>query len=148
MLRISIKPSRRLALVLCAAHAAVAGTSLVLGLPMPVKIALVLLIGTSWGICLYGPALLRSNDSVIGLELKDDGAVSFQTRSGEWREGRLLGSSFVSPYLTILNLRSEDRFLARHVVIVPDSVDAEEFRRLRVRLRWGVHPSVQPGLRS
>lgn len=147
MLRISIRPSRRLALVLCAVHAVVAGATLVLDLPISVKIALVSLIGASCGICLYGPALLRSNGAVVGLDLRDDGALSFQTRRGEWRAGRLLGSSFVSPQLTVLNLRSEDRFLARHIIIVPDSVDAEDFRRLRVRLRWGVHLSAPPDVR-
>ena len=137
MLTIAIKPSRRLALLLCVAHAAAAGASLLLDLPIWLKILLVLLIGASCGVYLYSTALLRSGGAVVGLEIKDDGALSFQTRRGEWREGTLLGSSFVSPHLTILNIGMEGRFFARHVVIMPDCVDAEDFRRLRVRLRWG-----------
>ncbi len=73
----------------------------------------------------------------MGLEISDDGALSFQTRRGEWCEGTLLGSRFVSPYLTILNIGIEGKFFARHVVIMPDTVHAEDFTRLRVRLRWG-----------
>ena len=137
MLKISIKPSRRLALVLCAAHAAAAGAVLIVEFPIWLKIVLVPIIGASCGVYLYGSALLRSSRAVVGLEISDDGALSFQTRRGEWREGRLLGSSFVSPYLTILNIGTEGKFFARHVVIMPDCVDAEDFRRLRVRLRWG-----------
>ena len=137
MLKISIKPSRRLALVLCAAHAAAASAVLIVDFPIWLKIVLVLIIGASSGAYLYGTALRRSSGAVVGLEISDDGALSFQTRCGEWREGRLLGSSFVSPYLTILNIGTEGKFFARHVVIMPDCVNAEDFRRLRVRLRWG-----------
>ena len=39
--------------------------------------------------------------------------------------------------LCVLNLRMAGSLLARHVVIVSDNVDAEEFRRQRVLLRWG-----------
>lgn len=138
MLKISLKPSLRLALVLCVAHAIAAGASLLLDLPIWLKIVLVLVIGANCGVYLYDTALLRSTRAVVGLEISDDGALSFQTRGGEWREGTLLASSFVSPYLTILNIGTDGRFSARHVVIMPDGIDAEEFRRLRVRLRWGV----------
>lgn len=136
MLKISLKSSRRLALLLCLAHAAAAGAVLVIDVPIWLKILLVLLIGASCVAYSYGTALLRSGGAVVGLEIKDDDALSFQTRRGEWREGRLLGSTFVSPYLTILNIGTEGRFFARHVVIMPDGIDAEDFRRLRVRLRW------------
>jgi len=137
MLKISIKPSRRLALVLCAAHAAAAGAVLIVEFPIWLKIVLVLIIGASCGVYLYGTALLLSSTAVVGLEISDDGVLSFQMRCGEWCTGRLLGSSFVSPHLTVLNIGIEGKFFARHVVILPDCVDAEDFRRLRVRLRWG-----------
>ena len=54
----------------------------------------------------------------------------------------LLGSSFVEPYLTVLELKpleplkSWRRFSSRSVVILPDGIDAEGFRQLRVLLRW------------
>jgi toxin CptA len=53
-----------------------------------------------------------------------------------------LGSSFVAPYLTVLELKPLgagglwQRFRTRSVVILPDGIDAEEFRQLRVLLRW------------
>jgi toxin CptA len=144
MLKISIKPSRRLALLLCLAHAAAAAAVLVIDLPLWLSIVLLLIIGTSCGVYLPGRALLRGGGAIVGLEINDDGALSYQMRGGEWREGMLLGSSFVSPYLTILNIRTEQKFLARHVVIMPDCVDAEDFRRLRVRLRYGAHEAAQP----
>lgn len=54
----------------------------------------------------------------------------------------LLGSSFVAPYLTVLELKPLgfqklwQRFSPRSVVILPDGIDKEEFRQLRVLLRW------------
>lgn len=135
-LKISLKPSRRLVMLLGLAHAAAAGAVLVVDVPIWLQLFLLVLIGTSCGLCLYGPALLRSGEAIIGLEIGEGGSLSFQTRRGEWREGAVLGSSFVSPYLTVLVVRTEAKLFARHVVIMPDSLAAEDFRRLRVRLHW------------
>ncbi len=135
-LKISLKPSRRLAMLLGLAHAAAAGMVLVVDVPIWLQLFLLVLIGTSCGVCLYGPALLRGGEAIVGLETGEGGSLLLQTRRGEWREGALLGSSFVSPYLTVLIVRTEGKLFARHVVIMPDSLDAEDFRRLRVRLRW------------
>lgn len=82
-------------------------------------------------------ALLKTADAVVAVEIKDEGEISFRTRRGEWRDGRLSGSSYVSSWLTILLIVEERQRNARSVVIVPDNVDADEFRRLRVKLRWG-----------
>ena len=144
MLKISIKPSRRLALFLCCAHAAAAAAVLVIDLPLWLGIALLLIIGTSCGVYVYGSALRRGGGAVVAIEIDDDGALSFQLRRGEWREGMLLGSSFISHYLTILNIKTGGDFFARHVVIVPGCLDAEDFRRLRMRLRCGAHDAAQP----
>lgn len=136
MLKTSLKPSRQLAVLLVLAHAAAAGAALAVEIPVVLKIALTLLIAGSCAAYLYGPALLRSDEAIVGLEIGEGGGLSFQTRRGEWQEGTLLGSSFVAPYLTVLNIKATGKRFARHVVILPDSIDAEDFRRLRVRLRW------------
>jgi len=136
MLKLAIRPSRQLALLLGLAHAAAAGACLVVAMPVFLKIVLVLVVGASCGRALYGPALLRSPRAIVALEISEGGALLFQTRRGDWEKGTLLDSSFVAPYLTVLNLKSEGGRFARHVVILPDSVAADEFRRLRVWLRW------------
>ena len=53
------------------------------------------------------------------------------------RQARVLGTSYVSPRLSVINLRLDGRMFARHMLIVSDNADAECFRRLRVLLRWG-----------
>jgi toxin CptA len=47
-----------------------------------------------------------------------------------------LGTTYVTPYLTVLNLRGHGERGARHVTLLPDSLHAEDFRKLRVWLRW------------
>lgn len=74
--------------------------------------------------------------SLVGVRLDADCGCEFQLRAGSWHEAALLGSSFVSPYLTVLNLRPVGGRFAQHLVILPDAVDAEDFRLLRVWLKW------------
>lgn len=74
--------------------------------------------------------------AVVSFTTYPDCRCEFQTRDGTVHEAELLGSSFVAPYLTVLNLKPVGSILARHAVIVPDNVDAEAFRKLRVLLKW------------
>jgi toxin CptA len=142
VLKIAIRPSRRLALLLCAGHGVAAGAAAVVSLPLWLNILLLLLTGASCAACLYGPVLLRRNASIIGLEVGNDGAVNIQTRRGEWQETRLLATSFVTSWMTVLNLLATDSGSVSHVVILSDSMAAEDFRRLRVRLRWTKNDSA------
>ena len=56
----------------------------------------------------------------------------------------MLSSSFVSPSLTVLNLRVAGAARPRHLVILPDNVEKETFRRLRVLLRWSPEDTRLP----
>ena len=51
-------------------------------------------------------------------------------------QGRIVEGSFVAPWLTVVHWRPLGRRLTRTVLVLPDMVDAESFRRLRVILRW------------
>lgn len=143
--RISISPSVRLTIALCVTHFAAAGT--VWWAPMPAwpKTLLIIAVTASLVFYLWRNAGLHSADAIVALEIKDDGGVSFQTRRGDWLDCELLGSSFVSRRLTIVNLRPRGRRAARHVILLPDNVDARDFRRLRMWLRWATQPDAQRG---
>lgn len=93
-------------------------------------------LGLSLRFYLRRMALLRSPQSIVAIEIGEDGKFAFQTLDGRWHAARLRQSSFVSPWLTVLNLSPENARWMRNVVILPDSVQADEFRRLRVWLRW------------
>lgn len=145
---IRLKPSTRLAVMLSFAHLVAVVLLWPLTLPTAVKLTGSALLVVSLVFYLRRHALLRSPDSVSGLELTGEMACVLETRGGERIACALLGSSFVAPYLTVLELKplkidgavelreSWRRFFSRSVVILPDGIDPEEFRRLRVMLRW------------
>lgn len=133
---VSISPSVRLALALCAAHLAAAAVLWLVPVPALAKGALTLAIAVSLVYFLARDAALHAANAIVALELKDGGGISFRTRDGSWTEGELADSSYVSPRLTIVVLRPRDKGRTRRVIILPDSVDARDFRRLRMWMRW------------
>ena len=81
-------------------------------------------------------ALLTASDAAVVLVLSDEMQCILTTRSDELIVCSILGSTFVAPYLTVLNLQPVGKFFTRSVAILSDGIDAEEFRQLRVWLRW------------
>jgi toxin CptA len=142
---ISVTPSRQLALLLCAMHLAAAGAVSVTPAPPWVRFVLLLAIAASLFHCLARDAVLCAPGAIVALEIGEDGVVSFRTRRGTWFECAVLGSSFVSPRLTIVHLRQSGQRRTRHVILVPDNVEGEDFRRLRVWLRWRALRGGPPG---
>jgi toxin CptA len=134
--RIAVAPSMMLAIALGAAHLAAAGLLWLAPIPTPGKAVFTFAIAVSLIYLMARTALLHAAHSIVVLEIREGREISFQTRIGEWIECDLLGSSYVSPRLTIVNLRPRGRRLARHVILVPDNVDPRDFRRLRMWLRW------------
>lgn len=143
----------RLAVMLSLAHFFAIGLLWPLMLPTAAKLAGSAALVLSLIFYLRHYALLHSPKSVLGLELSDDMTCTLELRRGERIACTLLGSSFVTPYLTVLELKphklqeplqplvpisrkSPRRFPARSIVIMPDGIDIEKFRQLRVLLRW------------
>ena len=136
MVRAPLRPSRLLATVLVLAHAAAVATVFPLQIPLEWKAALLVAIATSLVRSLRRDALLRSPHAIVELEVSNRERASMRTRSGEWRSARILGTSCVTSVLTTLNLRVEGFRTTRHVLLVGDNVDPEDFRKIRVLLRW------------
>jgi toxin CptA len=134
--RLAISPSVRLAVALCLVHGLAAGLLWLVPIPALGKAALTLAIAISLVYLLARDALLHAAQAIVALEFDDGGSVFFQTRGGRRVECELLGSSYVSPSLTIVSMRPRDRARTRQVVLVEDNVEARDFRRLRTWLRW------------
>lgn len=79
--------------------------------------------------------------SWVALRLEHDSAVLIN-RNGDEFAGELKPSSLLTPYLVVLDILPPCQRWRHGVVLVPDSMDAESFRQLRVALRWGMSPSV------
>lgn len=136
-----LRPSRYLAAVLVAAHGAALAVLVPLILPVWAKAALSIVILFSLAYHLHRDALLSSKIAVMALMLEEEQAV-LTLRGGDQLIGQVLRDSLVTPYITVLNVLPQGARLARSVVILPDSLDAESFRRLRVWLKWSGYRTV------
>jgi toxin CptA len=82
-------------------------------------------------------ALQRAPHAVAGLELTVDGRVAVAGPSGDWLTARVRSAAVPVPWLAVVTLR-DARGQRRAAVVLPDALEREAFRRLRVWLRWGI----------
>ena len=142
-MKITLRPSRILTAILVLAHGAAIAMVALAGMPFWLELIAIAALVASLVFDVRQTALLRAPDAVITLEIASDDKLSIQTRRSEWIECEVLGSTYVTSFLTILNLKGPDSGRNTRAVILPDSLDAEDFRKLRVWLRWKREP--QPG---
>jgi toxin CptA len=74
------------------------------------------------------------NARITGLELRPDGSASVRV-AGDWRDASLAPGGVALPWLVVVPLRFGDGERLR-LVLLPDSADADDLRRLRMVLRW------------
>jgi len=132
-LRIDLKPSLWLAGALGLVHALAllaAWTSLS-GWPQYLVASGVLLSAVAW----IAETLHRSSGAAVSLELRADGRASWMDRNGTWHDARSGAEHFVSAALVVLSLERTTR-RRKWIVLMPDSAQPDEMRRLRVWLRW------------
>ncbi len=79
--------------------------------------------------------LFRSNAVAINsAEWNSEGEWMLHTANGNELAAQLQVSSYVQPWLIVLNF-SISRFQRRSLILLPDAVDPDLLRRLRVRLK-------------
>lgn len=132
----NLQPSLYLAILLIAAHAAALMALYFLPLPSWALAALTVLLLSGLGFYLRRHAWLTAPSSGVMLQLDGDRVV-LTARSGDQLTGQLSGTSLVTPLLTVLNVLPQGEHFTRSVIILPDSLDPESFRQLRVLLKWG-----------
>ena len=136
MPRIDLRPSRILAAILVIAHGAAIAVIALVSVPLWLKLIAIAALAVNLMFEIRQTVLLRAPDAVVALEIASDDALSIQTRRGDWITCEVLGSTYVIYFLAIVNLKEQGSGRAKRAVILPDSIDAEDFRKLRVWLRW------------
>lgn len=108
-------------------------------LPLPPWVLLPLMAGVlCWaGYCLLLDAKLRMGRSCVAFRLDGREEIVLVLRRGSHLPGRVLPYSLVTPYLVILGIMQDEHSGRRNILIMPDAMNAESFRRLRIALRWG-----------
>ncbi len=133
MISVELKPSYILALLLAAAHSG--AIFLILALPISYQPILVLLLLANMIHSIMHHALRLFPASPSSLRIGEKSCTLY-LRNGREIDFSFAGNTYVSPSLTVLNFREAGSHFIRSVVILPDCIERESFRRLRVRLKW------------
>lgn len=135
MLRVHVGKSVVLAAALLVVHA-LAACCIVLTLPAGAALAGTAAIIASAVYRLRLDALKYSGDAVVELLLHEGGRCEMITRAGATLAGQVQGSTFVSPWLIVVNFRLDPNRRRRSLALAWDSASAEELRKLRVWLKY------------
>ena len=132
---IRLSPSRMGAAMMVAAASATLGVIAATPIHDGVRI-----LAATWVACgmleaLHSRARLRGRRGVRALHVRGE-SIEVENALGERIPGRVRAGSFVAPWLTIVRWRPEGARFDRTVPILPGMLPAEDFRRLRVLLRW------------
>jgi hypothetical protein len=137
VLRVTLQPSRIAAALLALATIATAVMlSLLPGEPW-LRAAGVLIAGACGIHALRRTTAIGMRRSIAGIELAADRRAILTDRSGQCIEAIVQPESYVGALLTTLVLRPDGARRSRALAIWPDTMSADEFRRLRVLLRHG-----------
>ncbi len=134
--RLSLGSSRRLIATLCVVHGAGLAIAWTAALPVWSQSGLSLLLAANLihAVAMHGRRSMAG--SVIELNWGGEpGRLDYKTRAGQVETGTILHSTFVAPYLTVINVKSPGSRWPCHVVIFPDACRNNDFRKLRVWLR-------------
>jgi hypothetical protein len=141
-IRLDFKPSITLIVIFCAMGIS-AGVILILS-ALVWQIKLLLGFGifavVIYSVCLHG--LLSLPWSSIALNIDSSNQLQLVHKNGKVLSVELCRDSVVTPYLTVINCKPQDekllaRLITQHLLILPDMLDSEHYRQLRVWLRWG-----------
>lgn len=129
-LTIEIGASRRLTYVVAAIHLLAVGAVLLADISWSYRVPLILSLAMSMRF--YLKTWPRRK---VKLRCRADGGLDLRAAE-DWGEARLLPDTLVLPWCGILRYQRSVRRRPETCVILPDSLDADDFRRLRVWLRF------------
>ncbi len=132
---VSLKPSRRLLAIQSLAHLVAAGAVLAANLPAWLAVVCLLLVGASL-------ARMRRPLRVSALVLGGDGSIEKVGADGTASRAVVHPHTLVLSFLVVLLYRSEGRLGS--LTLLGDSLAEEDFRQLRLWLRWRASADSPP----
>lgn len=140
VLRVTLQPSRIAAVLIAAATIATAAMLAVLPGELWLRGVAVVITGACGIGALRHATAIGVRRTIAAIELGADRRATMTDRSGRCIQGVVQPESYVGALLTTLVLRPDGARRSRTVAIWPDTMPADEFRRLRVLLRHGEAP--------
>jgi len=136
-LHLELGPSRSLAAWLIGVH----GVPLCLLplLPLNAWLNLALVSAAGYSLLDAWRRQVRRNhpDAVCSLLWKDAGHCQLTLQSGQCQIVRQAAQAFILPWVVVLHFNTPRRRL-RYLLVLPDMLDEDVFRRLRVRLKMAI----------
>ena len=132
-LRFELRPSWIAASILMVVHASAIASVFILPVSILVKLIIVVLVLLSLWRNL-NQVLLKQRAAIRQFIWGADDDWTLIAGDGQKKIAKILPSSYVQPWMTVLNFDVGHRFRPYSVVLLPDAIDPEMFRRLRVRL--------------
>jgi hypothetical protein len=133
---IAFAPSRSAGVAIGIAGAATTGVVLSLPLVAWQTVLLVVLVAAWTWHAWRAHALRQGRRACVALRLAPNGLVAVTFADGGVRAGHVRSSSYVAARLTAIVWRADGERHSRSILILPDMVPADDFRRLRVMLRY------------
>lgn len=133
-IRLHLKPSRRLSLFIDATHFTAFGLLLWLETLEASVLILVAPVLASWHLRRKTFVALKGREAIRLLEWRPEGDWVLYDGQAVAQSAKLLGSSTVWSWIVILGF-SAGTFKRRYVILPGDNADADQVRRLKVRLR-------------
>ena len=140
-LRLALRRSRLAALMIAVAYAATAVLLLALPLPAAVRLGGAAGIGVA---CVWALWRAVGGGAPVRLRVGVDRRIAVITADGRACDGDVLADSFVGHRLTTIVWLPDGARHARTLMIAADTFAADDFRRLRVALRYGRAAGVWP----
>jgi len=132
-----LRPSRIYILLLSILSLTALAALWLLPLPASRLLALTLIVVCWSGYALFLESNLRMGRACVAFRLEEQEEVVLVLRNGRHLSGRILSDSLVTPYIAILNISLNDQRRVRSLLVLPDAMGADSYRRLRIALRWG-----------
>jgi len=126
-LSLALRPSRQLLVLQSVAHALAAACILASAIPPWLAVSLLIPVGFSW-------ALVRRRRQPSGLLLRGDGGLGITDAEGSVTDAVLYPHTLVLSFMVVLLFRQNEG--VRSLVVLGDSLSDEDFRQLRLWLRW------------
>jgi len=144
-LHLDFKSSYRLASMLAGMGLLMAVILIAMPLLWPIKLALFILALAAVIYATAKHALLLLPTSIVGLTVNHQNRLELMFKNGvRLSDLCVCAETVVTPYLSVIRLQQKNapwlrRVFKISIVVLPDSTDADSFRKLRTWLRWGVN---------
>lgn len=142
-LYIIFKPSKTLSLLLALISVTVLVILILLPMLLQIKLLLTLLVlvAFAYALCMHGLRVLPWSSVALSLNSKNELKLIC-------RDGRQIinlapcKDSVVTPYLSVIHCKSTEAsrlagVYSYRIILLPDALEPDSFRQLRVWLRWG-----------